>query len=300
MSAAPRRLRRSVLTTPASAEAKLVKAAASDADYVIIDLEDSVAPSHKSAARSAACTAINDLDWDGKTIGVRINGVGTPWVLDDVLEVTSGTGSKLDVLVIPKVVDAADVRFVSTLLDHLELDADHHVGIDVLVEEALAIARLDAIATASPRVEVLAFGPGDYAASLRAAETAWRPDGSPTAHGSFARQSIVVCARAVGAVPIDGPFADIGDLDGFEREAEEARRSGFAGKWVIHPGQISAANAVFSPTPAEAAQARATSAAYREAQERGLGAVAIDGKMVDAANARIADDVVAICELIGI
>jgi citrate lyase subunit beta/citryl-CoA lyase len=296
----PRRLRRSVLTTPASVEKMLVKAAASDADYVIVDLEDSVAPAQKAAARSAACAAINELNWGSKTVAVRVNGMGTPWILDDVVEVARSAGTRLDVVVIPKVTVPADVQFVSAVLDHVDVDSTRRIGIDVLVEEALAVVNLTSLVTASTRIECVAFGPGDYAASLRASEPSAGSDGRRNAHATFARQSIVVAARAAGAVPIDGPFADFSDPQGFEDEASEARHSGFAGKWVIHPGQIAAANKAFTPTADEAAQARAICAAYKDAQDRGLGAVAVDGKMVDAANARIAEEIVAACNLIGI
>lgn len=276
----------------------LVKAAASAADYVIIDLEDSVAPSQKAAARSAACAAINDLDWGNKTVGVRVNAVGTPWVLDDVLEIVRTTGRRLDVITVPKVLGAADVRFVSALLDHAELDSNHRIGIDVLVEEARGIVHLDAIAAASSRLEAIAFGPGDYAASIRAAESPWVSGHTPAAHNTFARQSIVVAARAAGAMPLDGPYADFNDPEGFQAEAADARRSGFGGKWVIHPSQIDTANDIFSPTPTEAARARDIVAAYADAQEQGLGAVAIDGKLVDAAHVRIALEIVALCQAI--
>ncbi|MGZ6798247.1 MAG: HpcH/HpaI aldolase/citrate lyase family protein [Mycobacteriaceae bacterium] len=300
MSASRRRLRRSVLTTPGSSEKMLIKAAASAADYVIIDLEDSVAPTEKAGARTAACAAVNDLDWGQKTIGVRVNAVGTPWVLDDLLAIGRTTGARVDVITVPKVLRADDVRFVSRVLDHVAPESDHAVGIDVLVEEARALARLHTIVKTSSRLEALVFGPGDYAASIQGAESPWRTDLVPSAHSTFARQSIVVAARAAGLVPIDGPYADFQDSRGFKAEAEEARRSGFAGKWVIHPSQIDAANEVFSPTPGEAERARAICAAYVEAQHQGLGAVAIDGKLVDAANVRIAQEIVALCGLIGI
>jgi citrate lyase subunit beta/citryl-CoA lyase len=296
----PLRLRRSVLTTPASSERMLVKAASSDADYVILDLEDSVAPSEKVAARSRACEAINDLDWGRKTLGVRVNSVGTPWVLDDLLAISRSSGTKLDVVVVPKVMGGADVEFVSAVLDHVELETPHRLGIEVLVEEASALQQLGVIVRASERLETVTFGPGDYAASLRATMPAADADPSAGAYATFARQSIVVAARAVGAVPIDGPFADYSDPVGFEREARAARASGFAGKWVIHPNQIAAANQAFTPTVEEAQQARAIRDAYVQGAEKGTGAVAVDGKMIDAANARIAEEVVEQCDLIGI
>jgi citrate lyase subunit beta/citryl-CoA lyase len=296
----PLRLRRSVLTTPASSERMLLKAAASDADYVILDLEDSVAPSEKATARSQACEAVNTLDWGRKTVGVRVNSVGSRWVLDDLLEISRTAGSGLDVVVVPKVMEGADIEFVSAVLDHVELEAPHGLGIEVLVEEASALAHLDVIVRASRRLETVTFGPGDYAASLRATVPSADADPSARAYAVFARQSIVVAARAVGAVPIDGPFADFNDPDGFDQEARAARASGFAGKWVIHPAQIDAANRAFTPTAVEAHHARTILDAYRRAEEQGTGAVAVGGAMVDAAHARIAEEVVAQCELIGI
>lgn len=291
----PVRLRRSILTTPASSEAMMNKAAASDADYVLIDLEDSVAPSRKALARSAACAAITDLDWGRKTVGVRVNAVGSPWILDDLLELVGAAGDKLDVICVSKVTGPDDLRFVSRILDHVEPSARLPIGIDVLVEEAQAVVELHAVVGSSPRIECIAFGPGDYAASLRA-DIGSGIEG--TGHAAFARNLIVVAARGAGAVPIDGPYADFSDAEGFQRESLAARRSGFAGKWVIHPSQIAAANEAFTPTDAEARKARAVCDAYQSALENGTGAVAVDGQMIDAATFRLAEEVLALCRLV--
>ncbi|WP_207840064.1 HpcH/HpaI aldolase/citrate lyase family protein [Williamsia soli] len=294
----PARLRRSVLTTPASNDRMLAKAASSAADYVILDLEDSVAVGEKSSARVAACAAIGDLDWGRKVIGVRVNSVGTPWVLDDLLTVARAAGAKLDVVVIPKVRSAADVQFVSAVLDHVELESQHSIGLEVLIEEAAAVVNISHISNASPRLETVTFGPGDYAASLRAILPGPGAADAEKAHATFARQSIVVAARAAGAIPIDGPYADFRDLGGFAEEARLSRASGFAGKWVIHPSQIEAANAAFTPTRGEADRARLICETYEEAIRAGSGAVAVEGKMIDAADVRIAAEVVALSDLL--
>ncbi|PHV67154.1 HpcH/HpaI aldolase/citrate lyase family protein [Williamsia muralis] len=296
----PVRLRRSVLTTPASNDRMIAKAASSAADYVILDLEDSVAVGEKSSARAAACDAIGDLDWGRKVLGVRVNSVGTPWVLDDLLTVARSAGAKLDVVVVPKVRSGADVEFVSAVLDHVELETRHAIGLEVLIEEAAAMVNLSHIANASARLETVTFGPGDYAASLRAILPTPGASDAEKAHATFARQSIVVGARAAGAIPIDGPYADFRDLDGFAEEARLSRASGFAGKWVIHPSQIDAANTAFTPTQREAERARLICETYRDAQRAGSGAVAVEGKMVDAADVRIAAEVVALSDLLAV
>lgn len=279
------RLRRSELSTPGHCERMIEKAAASAADLVFLDLEDSVAPSAKVAARETVVRGLRELDWSGKTRAVRINSADTEWAHEDLLHVVHGGGEHLDLLILPKVKAPRDVWWVETLLDQLR----SQVRLEVLIEEVEALINVEEICRCSPRLEAVIFGPGDFSASQGVKTRAIGGD-SPDYPGDvwhYARSKIVVAARAAGIEAIDGPFADYGDTAGYRREATRAAVLGFTGKWAIHPSQIELANEVFSPTPDEERAARHVMDRFAEAQEAGLGAVSVDGKMVDAASIRI-------------
>jgi citrate lyase subunit beta / citryl-CoA lyase len=284
------RLRRSELSTPGHSEKMIAKAAESAADLVFLDLEDSVAPSAKEAARQTVIGGLRELDWHGKTRAVRINSADTEWAHEDLLQVVRGAGDRLDVVILPKVKAPRDVWWVETLLDQLRSP----VRLEVLIEEVEALINVEEICRCSPRLESVIFGPGDFSASQGVKTRAIGGD-SPDYPGDvwhYARSKIVVAARAAGIEAIDGPFADYADVDGYRREAKRAAVLGFAGKWAIHPTQIDLANEVFSPTAGEEAEARRVMDAYTRAQQSGLGAVSVDGKMVDAASVRILRSVV--------
>ena len=287
----PTRLRRSELSTPATSEKMLAKAAASDADLVFVDLEDSVAPAAKRGARGLAVEALTGLDWGGKTRAVRINGVQSEWALDDLVEVVTGAGTHLDVIIVPKVKAPRDVWFVETVLTQLEakLGLDRPVGIEVLLEEAEALSRVEEIAGCSPRLEALILGPGDLAASLgmRLGHIGVAGDRYPGDVWHHARARMIAAARANGLDPIDGPYADFRNPDGYRREAGWAATLGCVGKWAIHPSQIEVANEVFAPTEDEVARARAAVEAVRAAEADGAGAAQTGGVMIDAATARL-------------
>ena len=285
------RLRRSELSTPGHSEKMIAKAAASTADLVFLDLEDSVAPSAKVEARQTVVRGLRELDWGGKTRGVRINSADTEWAHEDLLEVVHGAGDHLDLLILPKVKAPRDIWWVETLLDQLDRKQPRRapIRLEVLIEEVEALINVEEIARCSPRLEALIFGPGDFSASQGVKTRAIGGD-TPDYPGDvwhYARSKIVVAARAAGLEAIDGPFADLADLEGYRRECRRASVLGFAGKWAIHPSQIAVANEVFAPTADEEAQARHVMEAYQQAQEDGLGAVSVDGKMVDAASVRI-------------
>lgn len=297
------RLRRSELSTPASNERMIEKAASSSADLVFLDLEDSVSPNEKVAARAKVIHALKTLDWGKKTKAVRINDIGTEYAYQDIIAVVEEAGEYLDVLMIPKVKAARDVWWVDVLLTQIEqrLHRTRPIGLEVLIEEVEAMIHVEEIARASSRLEALIFGPGDYSASqgIDAQYIGNDLDTYPGDLWHYARNKVVIAARAAGIDAIDGPYLDFKNADGYRRECMRAKVLGMVGKWAIHPNQIEIANEVFSPAPQEVARARAIDALYHEAQAKGLGAVAYEGKMIDVAVVRNARNIIQKAELIG-
>jgi citrate lyase subunit beta/citryl-CoA lyase len=289
------RARRSELATPASSERMCEKAARSGADLVFLDLEDACAPLAKEGARATAIAALMGLDWGRTVRAVRINGLETPWCHGDVIDVVTGARDALDVLIVPKVRSARDVWWVDVLLTQLEakLALERRIALEVLIEDAEGLANAVDIARASDRLEALIFGAGDLSASLHArVDGNFEPVGEyPGDFWHFARAQVVTAARIGGIDAIDSPHPAYRDLDGFRRSAVHASLLGFDGKWAIHPDQIPIANEVFSPTPQEVEEARATMEAYRRAEAEGVGAIGRDGRLVDAAHMRLAANV---------
>lgn len=289
------RWERSILAVPASETRKVEKAAASAADAVFLDLEDAVPPELKDRARQQAVRALRELDWKGKTRMVRINGLDTPWAYRDLVEVCEEAGAYLDCVIVPKVSRPEELAFVDILLSQIEsrTQLGHRIGVHVLVETAAGLARVEQLATASPRLQALSFGPGDFAASagMPAAaigtEDAW--DAAYPGHRwHYAMARVVVAARAADLRAFDGPAAEFRDLQAFRRLCRVARSLGFDGKWCIHPAQVPVVHEVFAPTEEEVQWAKRVVAAYEEAQATGRGAITVDGKMVDAASLRMA------------
>jgi len=276
----------------------LAKAAGLPADQVFLDLEDAVSPLEKESARGQVVNALNQHDWSGKTRVVRVNGITTPWCLDDIVEVVSGAGANLDCLMIPKVEDAATLHFVDHLLTQLErrLGIGHRIGIEAQIETAMGTLNLREIATATPRVETLIFGPGDYAANIGVAQFvigSVDPD-YPGDQWHYVLSAIVTTARAYGLQAIDGPYTDIKNVDEYRRLCHRARLVGFDGKWVLHPLQVDIANEVFAPSQEQFDAAARLLAAYRHATEvERKGAVMHEGQMIDEASRKIAEAVVA-------
>jgi citrate lyase subunit beta/citryl-CoA lyase len=301
MSQRPMRLRRSQLSVPGVSEKMIAKGAASEADHVFLDLEDAVAPSMKAGARKTIVEALNGLDWGRKTRCVRVNDVTTEWCFEDVIEVVEGAGANLDTIMLTKATRAADVQFVDLLLNQLEakLKLTRPIGIEVLIEEAAGLQHVEEIAVASPRLEALIFGMGDYSASQQMNLRGWGGDGYPGDIFHYPRVRITMAARAAGLDPVDGPFANFRDEDSYRREAKRAHMLGMAGKWAIHPAQIAPALEIFSPGGEEVTRARELAAAYDKALAEGLGSVNVDGTMVDAASIRIVMNTVKKAELIG-
>ena len=289
------RSRRSELATPASSEKMCEKSASSGADLVFLDLEDACAPVAKVGARATAVGALTQLDWGHTVRAVRVNGLDTPWCHDDIIEVVTGAGDDLDVLIVPKARTARDVWWVDVLLTQLEtkLRRTRRIGLEVLIEESEGLANAAEIARSSDRLEAIIFGAGDLSASQRA-----RVDGNfdpvsdyPGDFWHFARFQVVTAARAAGIDAIDAPYPAYQDPDGYRRSAVHASLLGFDGKWAIHPSQIPIANEVFSPTPDEVASARIAMDDYRNAEAEGVGAIGRDGRLVDAAHMRLAENI---------
>jgi citrate lyase subunit beta/citryl-CoA lyase len=280
------------------------KALDSAADYVFLDLEDAVAPADKENARRNVIQGLLEHDWRarGKTICVRINGIDTHYMYRDVVDVVEQAGHRLDVILIPKVGVPADVYLVDALVTQIELarGIPTRIGLDVLIETALGMANVEAIAQASRRLESMHFGVADYSASLRARTVSiggLNPD-YPGDQWHFGLSRMVVACRAYGLRPIDGPFGDFKDPDGYLAAARRGAALGIEGKWAIHPSQIELANQVFTPPPAEVDRARRILMALEEAARDGRGAAQLDGRMIDAASARMAQNVVQMAQAI--
>ena len=295
---ARQRLQRSELAVPGSNPALFEKAAASDVDYVFLDLEDAVAPGDKVQARLNVIEGLRDIDWRGlgKTISVRINGIDTHYMYRDVVDVVEQAGEHLDTILIPKVGVAADVYMVDAMVSQIEeaCGLTEKIGIEALIETTLGMANVESVAVSSPRLEAMHFGVADYAASCRARTTnigGLNPD-YPGDQWHQALSRMLVACRAYGLRPIDGPFGDFNDPDGYIDGARRAAALGYEGKWAIHPSQVALANEVFSPPAAEVDRARRILAALDEAAAEGRGAAQLDGRMIDAASARMAENVV--------
>lgn len=298
------RLQRSELAVPASNPTMIDKAADGPADYVFLDLEDAIAPSEKVQARKNAIQALNDIDWraKGKTVSVRINGLDTHYMYRDVVDVMEQAGDKVDTLLVPKVGVTGDLYMVEAMVNQIEQAKGYttRVGLEALIETALGMANVEAIAQFGGRLEALHFGVADFAASMRARTTnigglnlhypgdQW--------HASISR--MVVACRAYGLRAIDGPFGDFSDPEGYKDGARRAAALGCEGKWAIHPSQIDLANEVFSPPEAEVTRARRIIEELRKAEAMGKGAAQLDGRMIDAASERMAMNVLVLAEAI--
>ena len=286
----PRRLRRVQLSTPGSSAKMMAKAAASAADHVFLDLEDAVAPSAKVEARGKIVTALKTLNWGKKTRCVRINDLSTKYAYEDIITVVEGAGEHLDTIMVPKVLSASDVHFAATLLNQIEqkLGLKRRIGIEVLIEEVQALQNVEKICNAHPRLECVIFGMGDYSASQG---IDIRSIGSQSSYPGdiwhYPRFRMTMAARAAGIDPVDGPYANFANPEVFREECRRANILGCVGKWAIHPSQIDIALDVFTPKRDEVDRARKLAAAYAKAEAEGLGAVNVDGVMVDVASIRI-------------
>jgi malyl-CoA/(S)-citramalyl-CoA lyase len=302
---------RSELAVPGTNARAIAKAPALGADVVFLDLEDAVAPDDKEAARGNVIRALLDQDWSACAVSVRINGLDTPWCYRDVVEVMERAGRRLDTLLIPKVGTPSDVEFVATLCSQIEQARGlPPVNLHVLIETALGMTNVEAIARTCPdRLEAMVFGVADYAASVQARTTqigGANPDyavltdlgesGARDRHWGdqwhYGISRMVAACRAHGLRPIDGPFGDTNDPDGYVTAARRAAALGCEGKWAIHPSQVSLANEVFTPSQAEVERARRIIEAMEAAAKEGKGAVSLEGRLVDAASIRMAENLI--------
>jgi citrate lyase subunit beta / citryl-CoA lyase len=295
-------LRRSELAIPASNDHMFDKIASLGADLIFLDLEDAVAPAHKEASREKAIKALTELDWGRTARAIRINGLDTQWCHDDIIEVVTRAGEHLDTIVVPKACTARDVWWVDLLLTQLEakLNLRKQIRLEVLIEEVEGLANAEAIAISSQRIDAIIFGVGDFSLSQGArVDTNFVPIGEyPGDFWLYARNKIMVAARIARIDAIDAPYPDYSDLEGYERDARRASMIGYTGKWAIHPSQVAVANEVYSPTVAEIALAQRNLSAYREAEAKGLGAVGVNGVLVDAAHVKMAQNTMARVALI--
>jgi citrate lyase subunit beta/citryl-CoA lyase len=298
------RLQRSELAVPGSQPALFPKALESAADYVFLDLEDAVAPADKEQARKNVVAGLLEHGWRDKkkTVSVRVNGIDTHYFYRDVVDVVEQAGQRLDTLLVPKVGVPGDVYLVDALLTQIETakGIPHKIGIEILIETALGLANVEAIAQASGRLEAMHFGVADFAASMHARTVSiggLNPD-YPGDQWHAAMSRMLTACRAYGLRALDGPFGDFKDPEGFRAAARRAAALGYEGKWAIHPSQIALANDVFTPPEAEVERARRILAALDDAARQGRGAAQLDGRMIDAASARMAQNIVAIAQAI--
>jgi citrate lyase subunit beta/citryl-CoA lyase len=291
------RPRRSCLAVPGSSLKMLDKAQGLPADQVFLDLEDAVAPLAKPSARKNIVAALNDGDWGGKARVVRVNDLTTQWTYADVIEVVEGAGANLDAIMLPKVQEAAHVQWLDLLLTQMEKSLGLPVGgigIEAQIENARGLVNVDAIAGASPRVETIIFGPADFMASINMKSLvvgALIPDYGPGDPYHYILMRILMAARMHDLQAIDGPFLQIRDVDAFTEVAKRSAALGFDGKWVLHPGQIDAANAVYSPAQSDYDHAELILDAYDYwTSEAGgkLGAVMLGDEMIDEASRKMA------------
>ena len=281
------RARRACLSVPAAPARMPAKGRAIAVDEVILDLEDSVAAEGKDEARETLIEALAQADWTPRSVAVRINGVGTPWFRRDLEELVSRAGDRIDSIVVPMVEDAEQLRLIDAGLDELEreADTDRPIALQALIETAVGLRGIDAIAMASERLEALILGPADLAASLGL------PDGDPEARDEalgFARSTLLVAARAAGLAAIDGPYLRVDDEPGLRRSAERARSLGYDGKWAIHPAQVAPLEELFTPGDAEVQRARSVLATLE-----GAGVASLDGEMIDEASRKRAEAILA-------
>jgi len=308
----PARPNRCQLFGPGSRPALFEKMAASAADVVNLDLEDSVAPDDKDAARKNIIEAINDVDWGNKHVSVRINGLDTPWWYRDVVDLLERAGERLDQIMIPKVGCAADVYAVDALVTAVEAAKGRgkRISLEVIIESAAGLAHVEEIAASSPRLQAMSLGAADFAASMGMQTTGigGTQENYYMLHEGqkywsdpwhWVQTAIVAACRTHGILPVDGPFGDFSDDEGYIAQARRSATLGMVGKWAIHPKQIALANQVFTPSEEQVREAREILAAMEQAKANGEGATVYKGRLVDIASIKQAEVIVKQAEMIG-
>jgi len=308
---APSRPNRCQLFGPGSRSELFSKMAASAADVINLDLEDSVAPGDKEQARENVIAATHDVDWGQKHLSVRINGLDSPHWYRDIVDLLERASDRLDQIMIPKVGCSADVYAVDALVTSVEAARERKkpVSFEVIIETAAGISRVAEIAASSPRLQAMSLGAADFAASmgmrttgiggtqenyymLREGQRNW----SDPWH--WATTAIVAACRAHGVLPVDGPFGDISDDEGFRAQARRCATLGMVGKWAIHPKQVALANEVFTPSAEQVDEAREILAAMKQAEAEGRGATLYKGRLVDIASIKQAESSVRLAETV--
>ncbi|MEE3358771.1 MAG: L-malyl-CoA/beta-methylmalyl-CoA lyase [Pseudomonadota bacterium] len=307
------RLNRCQLFGPGSRPAIFEKMAASAADVINLDLEDSVAPTDKDQARKNVIEAIGDIDWGTKTLSVRINGLDTPFWYRDVVDILENASDRIDQIMIPKVGCAADLYAVDALVTAVEAAKGRTkpIKFEVIIESAAGISHVEEIAAATPRLEAMSLGAADFAASMGMATTGiggtqenyyMHREGQKywSDPWHWAQAAIVAACRTHGVLPVDGPFGDFSDDEGFRAQALRSATLGMVGKWAIHPKQVALANEVFTPSEAAVTEAREILEAMEAAKARGEGATVYKGRLVDIASIKQAEVIVRQAEKIGL
>ena len=305
------RLNRSQLFGPGSRHEIFTKMAKSAADVINLDLEDSVAPDDKEKARSNVIEAVNNINWKNKTVSVRINSLDTPYWHCDVIELLENCSERLDNLTIPKAGCAADIYAVDVLVSSVEqaMARSKKIGFDILIESAAGLTNVNQIANSSSRIESMAFGAADFAASMGMVTTGigGTQDGYYMHHAGqkywsnpwhWAQASLVAACRSYGILPVDGPYGDFNDREGFIAEAKRASTLGMVGKWAIHPNQIAPANEIFTPSLDAIEEAKEIIKAMNKAEKNGEGVTVFKGRMVDIASIKQAEVLVKLADLI--
>lgn len=308
---APARPNRCQLFGPGSRTQLFEKMAGSAADVINLDLEDSVAPADKPQARANIIAATREVDWGRKVLSVRINGLDTPWWYRDVVDLLEQAGDRLDQIMIPKVGCAADVYAVDALVTAVEraMGRQKPISFEVIIESAAGIAHVEEIAAASPRLQAMSLGAADFAASMGMQTTGiggtqenYYMLHAGVRHWSdpwhWAQAAIVAACRTHGVLPVDGPFGDFSDDEGFRAQARRSATLGMVGKWAIHPKQVALCNEVFTPSAAAVAEAREILAAMAAATARGEGATVYKGRLVDIASIKQAEGIVRQAEMV--
>lgn len=296
---------------PGSREALFDKMAASAADVINLDLEDSVAPSDKDSARDNVVAATHDVDWGRKTLSVRINGLDSPFWYRDVVDLLERGSERLDQIMIPKVGCAADIYAVDALVSSIEAakGRQNRINFEVIIESAAGISHVEEIAAASQRMVAMSLGAADFAASMGMSTTGigGTQENYYMLHQGaqywadpwhWAQSAIVAACRTHGVLPVDGPFGDFSDDEGFRAQARRSATLGMVGKWAIHPKQVALANEVFTPSETAVLEAREILTAMEEAKARGEGATVYKGRLVDIASIKQAEVIVRQSEMI--
>lgn len=290
------RARRTVLTVPGSSDRFIAKARGLAVDALFLDLEDAVAPAVKEESRARIVAALQAGEFAAPTVTVRVNDWATKWTYGDVIEVVGEAGAHIAALVLPKVTCAEHIVALDLLLTQVERTSGlpvGRIGIEAQIEDALGVKHVQDIAAASPRLESLVFGPGDFMASIGmgSLNVGAQPEGYLGDAFHHVLMAILLAARANGLQAIDGPFVAIRDVEGFTAAAKRAAALGYDGKWVLHPAQVAAGNEAFTPSAADVARARRIMAAYSAAtavEGGAVGAIVVDDEMVDEAGVKVA------------